>query len=191
MAQVSLAWILSKEGSFCPRIFFSWNLLNAVLFNSIGVSAPIVGPTNLKNLEDLIGMHHFAFFPFCTIISLLVYLKLGSMWSLLKKKSSISRSHTSHRTSLVTPENCLLAMLYEMCPNYNLRNIFERIILEKMLISSQRLPCSNLNWGFEKHTNFSDLTEKENNWKWKRKNGTLPPTRGKPQNVVLHPGLST
>ena len=41
MAQISIAWMLSKDG----------------------VSAPIVGSTNLKNLEDIIGMFRVASLP--------------------------------------------------------------------------------------------------------------------------------
>lgn len=50
MAQVNIAWLLSKDGTF--PLFFSLLIdLTAVA----GVSAPIVGTTSLKNLEDIIG----------------------------------------------------------------------------------------------------------------------------------------
>jgi len=50
MAQVALAWILTKDGGW----FFTFmQVLDPC--NSPGVSAPIVGTTSLEKLKDLIG----------------------------------------------------------------------------------------------------------------------------------------
>lgn len=51
MAQVAIAWILTKEGSSQFLHVFS-NLFNRCI---VGVSAPIVGTTSLANLHDIIG----------------------------------------------------------------------------------------------------------------------------------------
>ena len=50
MAQVSLAWCLSKPGTHLSQL----NVTDLIDFMS-GVSAPIVGTTSLKNLEELVG----------------------------------------------------------------------------------------------------------------------------------------
>ena len=50
MAQVSLAWCFSKPGTDLHK------LLLLVSHWLLGVTAPIVGTTSLKNLEELIGM---------------------------------------------------------------------------------------------------------------------------------------
>lgn len=52
MAQVSVAWVLSKEGDY--RVYINWVRLNHGMY-FLGVSAPIVGTTSLKNLEEIIG----------------------------------------------------------------------------------------------------------------------------------------
>jgi aryl-alcohol dehydrogenase-like predicted oxidoreductase len=50
MAQVSIAWSLSKEGGVISSESAS------VLFIIEGISAPIVGTTSIANLADAIGM---------------------------------------------------------------------------------------------------------------------------------------
>ena len=50
MAQVSLAWFFSKSGTDLHKLVL---LMSHWL---LGVTAPIVGTTSLKNLEELIGM---------------------------------------------------------------------------------------------------------------------------------------
>ena len=50
MAQVSLAWCFSKPGTDLHK------LVPLVSHWLLGVTAPIVGTTSLKNLEELIGM---------------------------------------------------------------------------------------------------------------------------------------
>jgi len=86
------------------------------------------------------------------------------------RRNQVSRGAiqaTEHRWSLL--KTVLWAMVYEVCPSYHLRNIFRKNILVKMLISSQRLPCSDVNWTFKKRAHFSDLTVKEDNWKGKER----------------------
>lgn len=51
MAQVSVAWALSKEGVYSAARFV--DIPNS--YSSEGVSAPIVGTTSLTNLADIIG----------------------------------------------------------------------------------------------------------------------------------------
>ena len=54
MAQVSVAWAISKEG--LQRLLFQLQIRHKVyIFLAIGVSAPIVGSTTLANLTDAIG----------------------------------------------------------------------------------------------------------------------------------------
>lgn len=62
MAQVAVAWSLGKEGE-CTAL-----TVQIVLFSNsaIGVSAPIVGTTSLKNLEDLLGSHLRGLVLICT-----------------------------------------------------------------------------------------------------------------------------
>ena len=52
MAQIALAWILSKEGEYNPPPKPS----ASILILSIGVTAPIVGTTSITKLKDLIGL---------------------------------------------------------------------------------------------------------------------------------------
>ena len=52
MAQIAIAWALSKEGAshalvYSSQLFYS--------MDDLGVTAPIVGTTSLKNLEDILG----------------------------------------------------------------------------------------------------------------------------------------
>ncbi|TFY64458.1 hypothetical protein EVJ58_g2622 [Rhodofomes roseus] len=54
MAQVALAWSFSKDGTY-PRLACSFKDIGAERKTFAGVTAPIVGTTSLKNLEDLIG----------------------------------------------------------------------------------------------------------------------------------------
>jgi hypothetical protein len=51
MAQVSVAWSLSKEGAHRP-----FSKCTGINFSE-GVSAPIVGTTSLANLAEAIGKH--------------------------------------------------------------------------------------------------------------------------------------
>ncbi|KAF4611803.1 hypothetical protein D9613_003718 [Agrocybe pediades] len=51
MAQVAIAWVLSKEGTVTR---FSQSLSSYASASNSGVTAPIVGTTSLKNLEDTI-----------------------------------------------------------------------------------------------------------------------------------------
>jgi hypothetical protein len=55
MAQVSTAWILAKEGKLLQYEFPAGHLTK--FFK--GVSAPIIGTTSLKNLEDILGRSFF------------------------------------------------------------------------------------------------------------------------------------
>lgn len=51
MAQISIAWSLSKDGTsrLRPHCLLLW------LTRCLVVSAPIVGTTSLKHLEDMVG----------------------------------------------------------------------------------------------------------------------------------------
>jgi aryl-alcohol dehydrogenase-like predicted oxidoreductase len=51
MAQVAIAWCLSKEGGDSIFLF-----LCLVLKIGLDVTAPIVGTTSLQNLEDILSM---------------------------------------------------------------------------------------------------------------------------------------
>jgi aryl-alcohol dehydrogenase-like predicted oxidoreductase len=54
MAQVGIAWILSKEGTYRHRpLIYRPDVTQ-------GVTAPIIGTTSLKNLHDIIGMFCFS-----------------------------------------------------------------------------------------------------------------------------------
>ena len=65
MAQLSLAWIMSRKG-----IFFSPSFYTVISFLTLkkkkiqGVSAPIVGTTSLENLYDLLGILFYFIFRF-------------------------------------------------------------------------------------------------------------------------------
>lgn len=54
MAQISVAWSLAKDGKI--YILHVINRLQICSTTLAGVSAPIVGTTSLKNLEEMIGM---------------------------------------------------------------------------------------------------------------------------------------
>lgn len=54
MAQVAIAWTLSKEGGFIHMMTTA--TLSDWLKRFTVVSAPIVGATTVKNLEDIIGI---------------------------------------------------------------------------------------------------------------------------------------
>jgi len=53
MAQVAIAWCLSKEGK-CLCLLSSNPGANEIRF--LGVTAPIIGTTSMKHLKDTIGM---------------------------------------------------------------------------------------------------------------------------------------
>ena len=54
MAQISLAWILTKEGSYVPFVERKYRpCVNPSVHAA--VSAPIVGTTSLDKLKELIG----------------------------------------------------------------------------------------------------------------------------------------
>lgn len=53
MAQIAIAWSLSKEGEYLEVL--CWRTTGSIMAGA-GVAAPIVGTTSLKNLEDIIGM---------------------------------------------------------------------------------------------------------------------------------------
>ena len=53
MAQLSLAWIMSKPGEL---IYVFSDVMDALIEHDIlGVTAPIIGTTSLDNLYDLLG----------------------------------------------------------------------------------------------------------------------------------------
>lgn len=57
MAQIALAWAMNKEGTFHYTEIILFTLASSAhyCFTRAGVTAPIVGSTSLKNLQDLIG----------------------------------------------------------------------------------------------------------------------------------------
>lgn len=82
MAQISLAWLFSKQG----------------------VTAPIVGVTKIENLKDLLGM--------LSVQSLLQYIHDSMFQGLLtlslrQRRSNIWRSLTTRSLFLVIPERNL------------------------------------------------------------------------------------
>ena len=52
MAQVSLAWIMSRPGMSCLSLVYQSTSSRIFV---VGVTAPIVGTTSLDNLNDLLG----------------------------------------------------------------------------------------------------------------------------------------
>lgn len=54
MAQVSLAWVMSKPGELI--YVFSDDIDGLIEYAISGVTAPIIGTTSLDNLYDLLGM---------------------------------------------------------------------------------------------------------------------------------------
>ena len=80
MAQVAIAWSLSKDG----------------------VTAPIVGTTNLNNLKDIIGRHFFVTSTFRR--SSWYVTQRVCMYNWQKKKSNLWKSLTNPKPSLVTPK---------------------------------------------------------------------------------------
>ena len=63
MAQIATAWVMAKDGKNLLLLARKFPELIPV---HVGVTAPIVGTTSLKNLEDLIGMstwYHNGFWP--------------------------------------------------------------------------------------------------------------------------------
>ena len=53
MAQVALLWVLGKDCEWLLRAV--WQIIRVVNASILAVSAPIVGTTKVKNLEDLVG----------------------------------------------------------------------------------------------------------------------------------------
>jgi aryl-alcohol dehydrogenase-like predicted oxidoreductase len=58
MAQVAVAWSLAQEGTIKPQSDIYVSLFMAELPVYTGVTAPIVGTTSIKNLEEIIGQCH-------------------------------------------------------------------------------------------------------------------------------------
>ena len=53
MAQIATAWVMAKDGK---NLLLLARKCPELIPVHVGVTAPIVGTTSLKNLEDLIGM---------------------------------------------------------------------------------------------------------------------------------------
>lgn len=53
MAQIAIAWSMAKDGELNPPPPPIFN--RALMGGRAGVTAPIVGTTSLKNLEDILG----------------------------------------------------------------------------------------------------------------------------------------
>jgi hypothetical protein len=94
MAQVSLAWLLSKSV----------------------VSAPIVGATSLEKLTDLIGMDHVQ-----RTIEQALIAKQGRYMSNSARRKSVSwRSHTSHKPFLVMHDTDRASVMGKLPATMNL-----------------------------------------------------------------------
>ena len=55
MAQISLAWVMAKDGELRMQYIFADIQIDA--WPSVGISAPIVGTTSLDKLKDLLGAY--------------------------------------------------------------------------------------------------------------------------------------